>query len=202
MRGRDFILATLLILAPFGATAADLVVWWEKGSHPGEDEAVREIITAFEQDSGKQVELVLHGQYEVGDQTSTALKAGHAPDFLYLSLGEWITQWAYEGKLVDLEAALGPVLDLFDADAVEVAMLLNGGTGRRGLYGLPMGRRSNHLHVWRPKRLRLQGQSPRRAPYPESRRAPALSDPCSSSGGASSLSITPLMRRRRASATR
>jgi Prokaryotic Cytochrome C oxidase subunit IV len=35
MHSRDFILATLLIVAPFGATAADLVVWWQKGSHPG-----------------------------------------------------------------------------------------------------------------------------------------------------------------------
>jgi multiple sugar transport system substrate-binding protein len=26
--------------------------------------------------------------------------------------------------------------------------LLNGGTGRRGLYGLPMGRHANHLNVW------------------------------------------------------
>ena len=60
----------------------------------------------------------------------------------------WAAQWAYEDRLVDLEDALGPVLDLFDADAIEVSTLLNGKTGRRGLYALPMGRASNHLHVW------------------------------------------------------
>ena len=27
--------------------------------------------------------------------------------------------------------------------------MLDGSTGRRGLFGLPMGRRSNHVHVWR-----------------------------------------------------
>ena len=148
MRSEAVILAATLVMAPLGAGAADLIVWWEKGFSAQEDEAVADIIAAFEQDSGKQVELVLHGQYEVGDQAQAALEAGQAPDFLYLSLGEWITQWAYEGKLVDLQAALGPVLDLFDADAVEAAMLLNGRTGQRGLYGLPMGRRSYHLHVW------------------------------------------------------
>jgi multiple sugar transport system substrate-binding protein len=149
MRRQTIVLAAALTMAPLlGARGADLVVWWEKGSYAQEDEAVAEIIAAFEQDSGKQVELVLHGQYEVGDQARAVLEAGQAPDFLYLSLGEWITQWAYEDKLVDLETALGPVLDLFDADAVEAAMLLNGRTGRRGLYGLPMGRRSYHLHVW------------------------------------------------------
>jgi hypothetical protein len=34
------------------------VVWWEKGFYAQEDEAVREIVAAFEQKTGKQVELV------------------------------------------------------------------------------------------------------------------------------------------------
>jgi hypothetical protein len=34
------------------------------------------------------------------------------------------------------------------ADAIEAGTLLNGSTGRRGLYGLPMGRYSNNIHVW------------------------------------------------------
>ena len=60
----------------------------------------------------------------------------------------WVAPWAYEDRLVDLEGVLGPVLDLFDADAIEVSTLLDGKTGRRGLYALPMGRYSNHVHVW------------------------------------------------------
>ena len=51
------VLAAAIMLAPLGARAADLVVWWEQGFYAQEDEAVREIIAAFEQDSGKQVEL-------------------------------------------------------------------------------------------------------------------------------------------------
>ena len=31
---------------------------------------------------------------------------------------------------------------------IEVSTLLDGKTGRRGLYALPMGRYSNHVHVW------------------------------------------------------
>ena len=59
MRSHAIVLAAALILAPLGARAADLVVWWEKGYYPQEDEAVAEIIAAFEQETGKQVELVL-----------------------------------------------------------------------------------------------------------------------------------------------
>ena len=57
MRARAVVLAVAIVLAPLGAQAADLVVWWEKGFNPEEDAAVREIIAAFEQKTGKQVEL-------------------------------------------------------------------------------------------------------------------------------------------------
>jgi hypothetical protein len=42
MRGRAVVLAAAIVLAPLGAKAADLVVWWEQGFYPGENEAVAE----------------------------------------------------------------------------------------------------------------------------------------------------------------
>jgi multiple sugar transport system substrate-binding protein len=147
MQMKAAVLATALMLPPLAARAADLVVWWEQGFYPQADEAVAEIIAAFEQDSGKKVELVQPAQSEVFDKAQAALAAGKPPDFLFGALALW-EQWAYEDQLADLEDALGPVTDLFDPDMVEAAKLLNGKTGQRGLYGLPMGRGSNHLHVW------------------------------------------------------
>jgi hypothetical protein len=43
----------VLMMAPLGARDADFVVWWEKGFYPQEDEAVADIIAAFERGSGK-----------------------------------------------------------------------------------------------------------------------------------------------------
>ena len=60
MRTRAVVLAATLVMAPLGARAADLVVWWEEGYYAQEDAALREIIAAFEQESGKQVELVFY----------------------------------------------------------------------------------------------------------------------------------------------
>ena len=62
MRVRAIILAAALMLAPLGARAADLVVWWEQGFYPEEDQAVREMVAAFEQKTGKKVELVFQPQ--------------------------------------------------------------------------------------------------------------------------------------------
>ena len=149
MWSRVLVLATALLMAPLGARAADLVVWWQDDFHPQENEAVAEIIAAFEQETGKQVELIQPAQGETIQKAQAALASGQPPDFLFgITAGLPAAQWAYEHRLVDLEGALNPVFDLFDADAIEVSTLLDGKTGRRGLYALPMGRHSNHLHVW------------------------------------------------------
>jgi multiple sugar transport system substrate-binding protein len=135
------VLASLLLATPFGARAADLAVWWEKGFNPEEDTAVRETVAAFEQKTGKQVELVQYAQDEMFGKVQAALAAGQPPDFLFGTNSErWAAQSAYQAHLVDLEGALGPVLNLFDGDTIEVSTLLNGKTGRRGLYAMPMGR--------------------------------------------------------------
>jgi len=58
------VLAAALVLAAPGAKAADLVVWWEQGYDAQENEAVSEIVAAFEQNTGKQVELVQYSYQE------------------------------------------------------------------------------------------------------------------------------------------
>jgi multiple sugar transport system substrate-binding protein len=143
--------AAALILTPLVARAADLVVWWEKGQYTQEDEAVREIIAAFQQKTGKQVELVLDVQEELLADLVAALQAGRpTPDFVYTVVDiPQSERWAYEGRLLDLSNAVGHFSDLFDRDALARSTLLNGSTGRRGLYLLPLGLASHHVHVWK-----------------------------------------------------
>jgi multiple sugar transport system substrate-binding protein len=150
MRGRAVVLAAAILMAPLGAHSADLVVWWERGFYPQEDAAVAEIIAAFEQKTRKQVKLVQFAQSEMLSTAQAALEAGQPPDFWFGSAASihGVAQWAYEDRLADLAGVLAPVLDLFDADAIRASTLLDGKTGRRGLYALPMGRYSNNIHVW------------------------------------------------------
>jgi multiple sugar transport system substrate-binding protein len=149
MRRNAVVLALVLALAPQVARGADLVVWWGQAVYPQADAALREVIAAFEQETGKRVELVQPTEDEIMKKTESALEAGAPPDFLFSDIVESsAARWAHDGQLVDLAGVLGPVLDLFDTDTIEVSTLLNGKTGRRGLYALPMGRVSNHIHVW------------------------------------------------------
>src|SRR4051794_3955054 len=150
MQVRAVLLAATLALAPLTATAADLVIWWEKGYNPEVDAAIRETVAAFEQKTGKQVELSLHVQWELPDELQAALKAGRPPD---LAFGNWLyqyaTEWAFEGRLIDLTAIVASLPVTFDTDGLARWTMLDARTGRRSLYGLPIGRTGNYLHVWK-----------------------------------------------------
>ena len=81
---------------PPGARAADLLVWWEQGYNPEEYTSVREIVAAFEQKSGKEVELELPSHNDIVAKTLAAVEAGHPPDFLFGLQTDWsYSQWAY-----------------------------------------------------------------------------------------------------------
>ena len=75
MCSRMLVVAAALLLAPLGARAADLVVWWEKGFYPDEDAAVAEIIAAFEQETGNEVELVQPTQHDLPAKARAAIEA-------------------------------------------------------------------------------------------------------------------------------
>ncbi|MCE3247778.1 MAG: ugpB [Geminicoccaceae bacterium] len=150
MSKQVILVAAALVLAPLGARGADLVVWWEEGYYAQEDEAVREIIAAFEQETGKRVELVLYPYAELPGEVEAALKAGQPPDFAFgLRFISDISEWAFNDQLVDLTDTIGHFSDLFEPEALAWWMLLNQKTGQRAFYALPMGRTTNHVHVWR-----------------------------------------------------
>src|SRR3954453_22761243 len=101
---RAALLATVLVLIPLGAWAADLVVWWEKGWNPEEDQAVRELVAAFERKTGETVELAFQPSQDLPARVLAALEVGRPPDLLsgLIELDDYYPEWAHEGRLVDL----------------------------------------------------------------------------------------------------
>ncbi len=151
MRVRAVVLAAVLVLAPLGARAADLVVWWEEGYNPEEDHAVEEIVAAFEKKTGTDVELVLQPQEDLPTRAAAAVKAGRPPDLVsgLIGISYYYPQWAYEGRLADLSHAIGPLIAKFDQEVLDRATVLDATVGRRSLYVLPTGRTTIHVHVWK-----------------------------------------------------
>jgi multiple sugar transport system substrate-binding protein len=144
------LVAAMLAMAPLGAHAADLIVWWDKGFYAQEDEAIAEVVAAFEQKTGKHAELAHFPEEELSRNIEAALDAGRPPDIAYgLWIPENIGQWALDDRLIDLTDVIGSFANMFDADALDSVALVNGRSGQRAAYGLPVGRSSNHIHVWK-----------------------------------------------------
>jgi hypothetical protein len=104
MCSRIAVLAAMLAVAPLGAKAADLVVWWEMGSNPEEDAAVREIIAAFERETGKQVDLEQRRKATSRPRPLPSSPTGKTPDFLFGTNG----QWAGAGRLIEHSDVVRP----------------------------------------------------------------------------------------------
>ena len=150
MRSLNAVLAAALVVAPLGARGADLVVWWEKGFTSEEDEAVAEVIDAFEHDTGRQVVLVQYAQEELPQKIEAALGAGEPPDFAFgMDASEYVPKWAFNDRLVDLSDVIGSFATMFDPEVLDHVLLINGKTGEKALYGLPMGQAGNYVHVWK-----------------------------------------------------
>jgi multiple sugar transport system substrate-binding protein len=150
MRRNAVVLAAILLLIPLGARAADLVVWWEEASYAQEEEALHETIAAFEKESGKRVELDFYPPDELPGKLVAALASGQPPDFaLSTQLRNYISQLTYDDQLVDLTDTVGHFSDMFDPDALAWVTWRDAKNGQEALYGLPVGRMINHVHVWK-----------------------------------------------------
>jgi hypothetical protein len=135
-------------------------VWWHKAHHAEENEALKEVVAAFEQETGKQVEITFVPLEEQPSNIEAAFEARRPPD---IAFGFWliiyIPGWAFDYRLVDLTDTVGHFSDLFDPKQLDRALLLNARTGRKAMYGLPMGQISAADHP----RVRRGGADPEEA---------------------------------------
>lgn len=131
------------------AFAADLTIWWEKGFYPEEDVAVKQVISTYEQKTGKHVDLLLHEQSDFASNVLAAIEAGQPPDFAYGFLGTYIPKWAYDDVLANLSDVLEPSKDQFFPGVLDSVLLHNNQTGQQAYYALPVGQVSHYVHVWK-----------------------------------------------------
>ena len=147
----------------WAAQAADLVVWWEKGFNPEEDAAVKEILAAFEHASGKRWSRCSRAA-KLPDAIETALEAGRPPDFAFgIAISGYISEWAFDDRLVDLTGTVGSFSDLFDPDALAWWNLANHMTGQKGAVR-PADRAHDQPHPHLDEPPRTGGIHPRRHP--------------------------------------
>jgi len=130
-----------------GAGSSDaLVVWWNQGFYPSEDEAVIEVGRAWEQQSGMRLDLQFYGTQDISQKEQSAVAAGNTPDVLFAEKS-MTPKHAWEGLLADVTPVVESV-DLTEG-TLRSAQLYNNEEGRTAYYSVPLWQFTVSLFHWR-----------------------------------------------------
>lgn len=128
-----------------------LTIYWNQGFYPEEDEALQEIIAAWEKETNIPVNLSLFSSDDILNRTNVALENGSPPDIVFAHRADYTLGpiWAWNGELVDVSDVIEPYEDRYSSAALESAFLYNQADGTRSYYGVPIEQQTIHIHYWR-----------------------------------------------------
>lgn len=129
------------------ATETTLNIWWDKGYVLEEDEIIQQVISNWEQASGKQAKLTLYTADEIAQKAKRSIKAGTPPDVMFSSRAEY-PLLAWEGQLADVADVIEPVKEIYAPAALQAAYLYNNQAKKRSYYAVPLHQATIHIFYW------------------------------------------------------
>jgi multiple sugar transport system substrate-binding protein len=127
-----------------------LNLWWDKGYSPEEDEALKRLVSGWEQQTGNKVEVTFYTLDARSQKPERSLQGGVIPD-IFMSFKAESTlnpRLAWEDKLVDVSEVIKPVEKLFDPQALETAYYYNNSEQKSSYYAVPIHRAALHIYYW------------------------------------------------------
>ena len=165
MRGQAIVLAAALLLAPLGAQVADLVEWWQKGYYAKRTRRSKKRSPPSSREAATGRDTFVED--ELPGKIAAALEAGQPPDFAHGLSGLLCRKMGLRRATARSLRRCGPLFrSLRSGRPQPGSLLLDAKTGQKALYGLPIGRSTNHIHVWK----KLFWTRSRLSPSPKFRR--------------------------------
>jgi multiple sugar transport system substrate-binding protein len=142
-----------------------LKIWWDKGFTLEEDEALRQVVQRWEQETGNRVQLSLYNNDELSKKTQRALQAGTPPDVVMTDNADKVLNptLAWEGKLVDVSDVIESVKPFYADIVLESASFYNNQKKQRSYYAVPVHQSIPHVFYWRDL-LKQTGKSEKDIP--------------------------------------
>lgn len=138
---------------PKAVDQADLVIWWEQGFLPEENEQIIQLVRTWEKQSGRPVTLKLIPIDLINSQLSKVVetsKNNYIPDIVY-SVGidtSLAPKLAWQDQLMDLSEIITPIKDQYTSVALSQVSYLNKIRGERSYYALPLWQSDDYIHYW------------------------------------------------------
>ncbi|MBW4665596.1 MAG: ABC transporter substrate-binding protein [Chroococcus sp. CMT-3BRIN-NPC107] len=128
-----------------------LKIWWDKGFTLEEDEALQQIVSNWEKQSGNQVKLSFYSTDDLSQKAERELRTGDLPDLIAMFKSEksLTARLAWEGKLADVSDVIEPVKSLYSENTLQTVNFYNQTTQKRSYYALPIHQATIHVYYWR-----------------------------------------------------
>ncbi|RCJ19719.1 ABC transporter substrate-binding protein [Nostoc minutum NIES-26] len=142
-----------------------LKVWWDKGFTLEEDEALQQVVSDWEKQTGNTIKLSFYTTDELPQKAQRALQAGNPPDILMSHNAERVLnpRLAWEGKLADVSDVIQPIKSLYPETVLAGVYLYNNIDQKRSYYAVPISQAITHIFYWRDL-LQLAGKSDKNIP--------------------------------------
>ncbi|MGB3532023.1 MAG: ABC transporter substrate-binding protein [Microcoleaceae cyanobacterium] len=128
-----------------------LTIWWNRGYYLQENEAIKNIITVWQRQTGNKINLFFISQDDILKDTENAIKAGNPPDIVYGSRANdsAVPRWAWDGKLADVTDVIEPLKQVYSNAALQSVSLYNNKAQKRSDYAIPFKQQTLHIHYWK-----------------------------------------------------
>jgi multiple sugar transport system substrate-binding protein len=151
LTGSIGLLAASALARPAIAKGQTITVWWNQGYYPAEDQAFRNLNSAWEKASGNTISLTLLPAQALNEKVISALTSGEVPDLIYAdnAPAQIIPQNAWTDKLLDLTDVVDTQRKELSETAIQSAQFYNTQEKKRGYYGVPFKGASLNLPTWK-----------------------------------------------------
>jgi len=132
---------------------ADLVIWWEQGFLPEENEQINLLVQLWEQKTGKDVDLKLLPVPLINQQLTNFIDQQNfdqIPDIVY-SVGidaSLAPKLAWQNRLIDLSDVIYPIKDEYTSIALDHVFYRNQIQKERSYYAMPLWQSDDYIHYW------------------------------------------------------
>ncbi|AFY54599.1 carbohydrate ABC transporter substrate-binding protein, CUT1 family [Rivularia sp. PCC 7116] len=139
------------LVANSSSTQDTLNVWWDKGFNPEEDEALRQLVSNWENTTGKKINLVFYTTDSLGEKIRRSLKAGLPPDIVMSFKAESSpnSRLAWDGKLLDVSDIINSVKNRYPKAILKTVNFYNNVAKKRSYYAVPIHQGTMHIYYWR-----------------------------------------------------
>ena len=146
------LVGTALLSAPAHAAGQTVTVWWNQGFYPAEDQAMKDVIAAWEKQTGNKVELTFYNGSDLPAKIVSAITTGEVPDLCYVDNGDFLLlgQNTWNDKIVDVSDVVETQKAQYSQTALTAAHLYDNVTKKRSYFGVPLKQQALHYFVWKP----------------------------------------------------